>query len=49
MIRNKSKKWGLEVDELVPYFFCYYLDKVIEQITKSTEIKIQVYADDIII
>ena len=42
MRRNKSKKGGPQGDELVPYFFCYYLDKVIEQITKSIEIKIQV-------
>ena len=42
-------KGGPQGDALVPYFFCYYLDKVIKQIAKSTEIKIQAYADDIII
>ena len=42
-------KGGPQGDALVPYFFCYYLDKVIELITKSTEIKIKAYTDDLII
>ena len=42
-------KGGPQGDALVPYFFCYYLDKVIGEITKNTQIKIQAYADDIII
>ena len=42
-------KGGPQGDELVPYFFCYCLDKAIELIIKNTEIKIQAYIDEIII
>ena len=42
-------KGGPQGSSIVPILFCYYLDKVIQKVKFKENIKLQAYADDMII